>query len=68
VYGLVAYDVFFLCDIQMMVHYGWMDGSMYGLKPVWVLPLKTFDINHDQTKGSFVWLWGIEKEIDSVSK
>jgi hypothetical protein len=47
---------------------GWMDGCMYGLKLVWVLPLKTFDINHDQTKGSFVWLWAIEKEFDSISK
>jgi hypothetical protein len=28
--------------------------------------LKTFDINHDQTKGSFVWLWAIEKEFDSL--
>jgi hypothetical protein len=46
----------------------WMDGSMYGLKPIWVLPLKTFDINHDQTKGSFVWLWAIEIEFDLVSK
>jgi hypothetical protein len=66
VYGLVAYDVF-------LVRYPndgalWMDGWMYGLKPIWVLPLKTFDINHNQTKGSFVWLWAIEKEFDSVSK
>jgi hypothetical protein len=29
---MVAYDVFFLCGIQMMVHYGWMDVWMYGLK------------------------------------
>jgi hypothetical protein len=27
-----------------------MDGWMYGLKPIWVLPLKTLDINHDKLR------------------
>jgi hypothetical protein len=48
----------------MMVHYAWMD--VWRLRPIWVLPLKTFDINHDQANGSFVWLWAIEKEFDSL--